>query len=487
MRGTVRDVTERKLAELALAEQKTQLELASKAAKVGSFSVNFSTGVVKLTSGCATIYGLPEGTVALSRDDSRKLVHPEDLPQLELRHGQACLAHDHEFMAQFRIRRAGDREVRWIEARNLIFYGQNGKPAQLIGVSIDFTERKLAEDMLAERNLQLELAGKVGLVGSYAYDTRAEVVQISPGYATMHALPDGTTRITRSEWLAFAHPEDVERLQVFRSSALRDRRGEFKVDYRIVRRDGEVRWVESRGIISYGGEGHAQRLVGVKIDVTDRKRAEERQRALVAELDHRVKNALATVSAVISQTRQGSRSVAEFADALEGRIRSMATTQELLSSAQWQGLSLRSLVQRELAPFATYNNTTVDGPAVLLRAEAGQAMAMVLHELATNAAKYGAYSTKNGRVSVRWDRRLNGRSSSYLVFDWQEIGGPPVVAPEKSSYGTSTIRDLISYEFGGTVNLVFAPEGVRCRLELPADWLSNAGAPVSETVSDAGE
>ena len=100
-------------------------------------------------------------------------------------------------------------------------------------------------------------------------------------------------------------------------------------------------------------------------------------------------------------------------------------------------------------------------------------MAMVLHELATNAAKYGALSTENGRVSIRWDRRPNGQSRSQLVFEWQEIGGPPVEAPGKPSYGTTTIRELIPYESGGTVDLVLASDGVRCRVELPADWLSD--------------
>jgi hypothetical protein len=97
-------------------------------------------------------------------------------------------------------------------------------------------------------------------------------------------------------------------------------------------------------------------------------------------------------------------------------------------------------------------------------------MAMVLHELATNAAKYGALSTKEGRVSIRW-HRWNGRQQTSLVLEWQEVGGPPVVATGKTSYGTSTICDLIPYEFGGTVELVLAPNGVRCHLELPADWL----------------
>jgi two-component sensor histidine kinase len=110
---------------------------------------------------------------------------------------------------------------------------------------------------------------------------------------------------------------------------------------------------------------------------------------------------------------------------------------------------------------------------------------MVLHKLATNAAKYGALSTKEGRVSIRWDRHLNGHPRSHLVLEWQEIGGPPVVVPSAPSYGISTIRDQIPFEFGGTVHLVFPPDGGRCRLELPADCLSNDREPVPETTAHA--
>jgi two-component sensor histidine kinase len=270
-----------------------------------------------------------------------------------------------------------------------------------------------------------------------------------------------------------------------RSQAFEQRRSEFSLEYRNILPNRGVRWIESRSLIVYDSDGHPQRLIGVNIDITERKRAEERQRALVAELDHRVKNALATVSSLVSQTGVGNRSVADFVAALEGRLRSMAATHELLGARWWQGVSLTELVRRELAPYAARNNTELSGPEVVLRAEAGQAMAMVLHELATNAAKYGALSTKKGRVSIRWDRRLNGPPS--LVLEWQEIGGPPIIAPGNRSYGTTAICDLIPYEFGGTVDLVFAREGVRCRLELPADWLSDVTEPISVSTRTASE
>ena len=599
IKGLTRDITERKLAELALAERNAQFELTSKTARVGSYAIDFRTGLVNLSPGCATILGLPESTVEMPRDNGRKLVHSEDLVHFDASLEQAFLKKQHEFTAQFRIIRANDGKVRWIEARSMIFYDQSGQPLRLIAVIIDFTERKMAEQVLAERELQLALAGRAALVGTYAYDTDSEILQVSEGYAAIHGYPEGTTRMSRSQWLAGVdpddvewlerrrsevfrerqteyivefripcagrgvrwiearsfvsydrdghpqrmvgvniditdrkraedalaernaqlalagraarvgsyaydvekglmqisegyaaihglpagttettlcewrsrvHPDDLRRVEVFRDQMFANRQKESNIEYRIVRPDGEMRWVERRSSVSYDGDGRPTRVVGVSIDVTERKRAEDRQRILVAELDHRVKNALATVSSVISHTAVGSRSVADFVATIDGRIRSMATTQDLLRSGRWDGISLTELIRYELAPYATRQNTKISGPEVVLRPEAGQAMAMVLHELATNAAKYGALSTKQGSVSIRWEQRLNGHPLR-LVLEWQEVGGPPVVDPDKASFGMSTIRDIIPYEFGGKVDLTFALEGVRCRVELPADWL----------------
>jgi PAS domain S-box-containing protein len=481
--SVIEDITDRKLAEARLAERSGQLDLAGKIARIGSFIYEHGTKMLHLSPGCAAIYGLPEGTLEISREDWRARVHPDDLPLLDAVTRRAFTNGEREFVLIFRIFRNG--QARWIESRVLISYSRAGKPVRRIGAEIDVTERKQAEQALAERDIHLTLAAKAGLVGTYAYDTDTEIMQISAGYAAIHGFPESTTEIARSECLAGVHLDDIGRVEQFRSEAFRAHRREYNVEYRIIRPSGELRWVETRCFLSFSGGGEPHRVVGVSIDITERKRVEEQQRTLLAELDHRVKNALSTVSAVVSHTRQGSGSVADFVAALEGRIRSMATTHELLSFGRWQGISLTQLIRRELAPYATPNNTEIIGPEIVLRPEAGQAMAMVLHELATNAAKYGALSTKNGRVAIQWDRQLDGRPRSQLVFEWQEIGGPPVVAPGRPSYGTSTIRELIPYEFGGTVDLVLAPEGVRCRLVLPADWLSNDRQTFSETTARA--
>jgi two-component sensor histidine kinase len=223
-------------------------------------------------------------------------------------------------------------------------------------------------------------------------------------------------------------------------------------------------------------------LTGVAVDRRDRRRAaafardmaaakkaEEQQNLLIAELDHRVKNVLARVAVVAQRTREGSRSLDHFLEMLDGRIQSMAGTHALLSRGRWQGVRLADLVCRELEPYMGVCGTTVEGPNVLLSAEGTQALAMVLHELVTNAAKYGALSTPGGQVSVHWRCPPNGGSQRVLAIDWQESGGPPVKAPTRRGYGTSVIRDLIPYELGGTVDMDYAAGGIRCQMTLPLE------------------
>jgi two-component sensor histidine kinase len=216
-------------------------------------------------------------------------------------------------------------------------------------------------------------------------------------------------------------------------------------------------------------------------DISARKRAEEHQRALNAELDHRVKNVLATVCAIIDQTQDASSTYADFVVGLDDRIKSLASTHDLLSRSHWHGVPLAEIARREFAPYAT-GNSEITGPSITLKAEATQAVAMVLHELTTNAAKYGAFSDPNGRVLLNWSWLQNGEQP-HLAIDWKETGGPSVVAPSRSGYGTCVVRELIPFELGGTVDLAFASDGLRCRLEIPCEWVSTRG-PASTTIQE---
>jgi two-component sensor histidine kinase len=192
------------------------------------------------------------------------------------------------------------------------------------------------------------------------------------------------------------------------------------------------------------------------------RRSDQHQRLLIAELDHRVKNVLAQVDGVITSMGQGS-STNDFIRSLRQRIQSMARAHSLLSESRWRGVALDDLVGTEVAPYSTGSNVSISGPNVTLTPAEAQALAKVLHEMATNAAKYGSLSIPGGEVSVSWDQP-NGQAAT-LVLEWRELRGPRVASKIQSGYGTDLIRDLIPHELGGKVDLVFAQEGVNCRIE----------------------
>jgi PAS domain S-box-containing protein len=230
------------------------------------------------------------------------------------------------------------------------------------------------------------------------------------------------------------------------------------------RKDGSIFPMELA--VSEMAVSRRRMFTGVVRDITERRQVERHQELLVAELDHRVKNVLAQVAVVAVSTRHGSRSIDEFLRSLNGRIQSMSAAHTLLSKSGWQNVGLDALVRNQLAPYATGTNITISGTDIMLTAAEIQAVARVLHELVTNAAKHGALSIPSGHVSVGWNRKPNDDGAN-LMLVWQELNGPPVKSEVQSSYGTNLIRNLIPHELGGKVNLVLASEGVSCRIEIP--------------------
>lgn len=463
------DISKLKRAEDALAERNLQLSIAGEAGLVGSFAYDVDTNNLQISAGYAAIHGLPEGTTEIHRSEWKEGVHPEDLGRVEALRNHAFHNQWRDYSVEYRIVRPIG-EIRWIESRYCIAYHNHGRPQRVVGVIIDITQRKQAERVLAERNEQLALAGRVGRIGSFTVDHTTNVVQLSPGCASLYGLPDNTVEMPHDEAWSFVHAEDASPLSDLVAVALSKQRPEFTAQFRIVRPDnGEVRWVETRNLISYGDNGQPLRSIGATIDVTELRAAEEHKSMLIAELDHRVKNTLATVSAVANRTRDDNASLEDFLEAFDGRIRSLADTHTLLSRNSWHGVALADLVRNELAPCMKNDNTVVEGPEVQLSAEAAQTIAMVVHELATNALKYGAFSNSVGRVYVRWQRIANG--SGALRLEWQETDGPSVATSTACGYGTSVIRDLIPYELEGTVDHSLPASGARCTFEIPDRWL----------------
>jgi PAS domain S-box-containing protein len=330
-----------------------------------------------------------------------------------------------------------------------------------------FAERRRNEAALIESEAQLQEALTAGAVTAFAWDVLTGASRRSENAAQILGFDPQQTFVA-TDFLTRVHPDDCAGFKAL-IYGVRPDSPSYAVTFRFIRPDGREVWLEESSRAEFDAAGRYVRLKGLTRDITERKRAEEHQVMLTAELDHRVKNVLARVAVVAMFTRQSSSSMDEFVQALHRRIQSMADVHAMLSQSRWHGAGLNDLVHRQLAPYATNANTTIGGPDITLAATATQALAMVLQELVTNAVKYGALSTRDGRVSVSWDRQQSGETAARLKFEWREINGPPIVAPTQFGYGTSLIRDLIPHELGGTVDLMFVSDGVRCTIEIPLE------------------
>jgi PAS domain S-box-containing protein len=313
----------------------------------------------------------------------------------------------------------------------------------------------------------LQEALAAGAVTAFDWDVRTGLSRRSENAAQILGF-DSQQTFGTTHFLERVHPEDRGHFLAL-VHGVRPDNPSYMGTFRFIRPDGREVWLEETSKAEFDTAGRFVRLKGLTLDITERKQSEVRQDLLIAELDHRVKNVLARVAVVAMQTRESSKSMDGFVKALDGRIQSMATAHSLLSKSRWHGVGLTDLVQHQLAPYATDANTTISGPNIMLSAAATQAVAMVLHEIVTNAAKYGALSTPDGRVSVNWDHPSSGDASASLVIAWREVGGPPVAAQVEPGFGTSLIRDLIPHELGGTVELVFGSDGVHCNIAFPLD------------------
>jgi two-component sensor histidine kinase len=203
--------------------------------------------------------------------------------------------------------------------------------------------------------------------------------------------------------------------------------------------------------------------------IAERNAGEERQKMLIRELDHRVKNGLTLVQTVVERSRESATSIEDFYHALGGRIRSMGQTHSMLSRGKWQGLELGELIRTELAPYQDNSADTLAGPRVVLRPVLAQSLSMVLHELSTNAVKHGALSHPEGKVFVTWRvaQPHPQARAGMLVVEWRERGapGPRNIGP--AGFGTRAIRELLKYEAGAEVLLSFPEAGAECTIRLP--------------------
>ena len=243
------------------------------------------------------------------------------------------------------------------------------------------------------------------------------------------------------------------------------KKSSFELEHRVLRVDGTPGWTFSRAIPILNERSEIVEWFGTATDITERKKQEEHQKLLLNELNHRVKNTLATVQSLAMQTLRGPRTLSEARAALEARLMALSKTHDILTQEQWERAGLREIVSEALAAYtgrAGEQRIWTDGPTIHLEPKAALAVSMALHELATNAAKYGALSSESGRVKVSWERGDMG-----FRLRWEESGGPPVTVPKKQGFGSRLIGQGLPIDLGGKVALDFRPQGVICVIDGP--------------------
>jgi len=373
-----------------------------------------------------------------------------------------------------RIQRYGSR---WEEAHFTISYSpipDASAPTGIGGVlitAVETTNRVLTEEALRKSEERYRSAMHLGRIGSWEIDLVKGIrTWTREGMALFGIdLPDGLGQIggPSDEFYQAMHPEDRHLLGEYH--ALASRQDSFPAEYRILKSGGQVCWLAGYGrVLDRQPDGKAHRVINVATDITERKAAEAHQRFLLQELSHRSKNLLTLVQSIADQSFRKSKDQKDFQSRLSGRLGGLAASNALLARGDWRGSSLRELIEFQLAPFVDLSGSQLEmrGPEVTLAADASQAIGLALHELATNAVKYGALSSPRGQLSISWAVD-QASSAGGLKLDWRERGGPSVTAPKQTGFGHVVIKGMIEQAVRGSVELNFAKEGLHWSLQAP--------------------
>lgn len=321
---------------------------------------------------------------------------------------------------------------------------------------LEATAEKLVQ---SERRRSLALAA--GNMGSWEWDREADQYVWDEGQYRIYGVDPRTIELTSENIRSRIHPDDWTILQIGIERLISQ--GEHhQSEFRVVRPDGETRWCIGTAVTSKASAETGSRISGVTIDITERKKAEERQALLAREVDHRAKNALALVQSIIRLTKASDQQA--YVAAVEGRIRALSKAHNVLAQSRWQGANLQNLVDEEFAPYKTNDPNRIEfgGPETMLQPAAAQTLALALHELTTNAAKYGALSSLAGRLTLVWDIK-----DGYLVLKWSETGGPLATEPKTQGFGSRIMRTSIERQLGGRITFDWQPDGLKCEFAVP--------------------
>jgi PAS domain S-box-containing protein len=369
--------------------------------------------------------------------------------------------------------RGKDGCYRWFLSRAQPIRDADGSIVRWFGTNTDITEKRAAEEALRESEERLRV-----IVGQ----TRAGIAQtdLTGHFELVNERYCEITGFSRDELLGMrmqeiTHPEDLPRnLELFQRMTAEG--VPFVIEKRYLRKDGSEVWVSNTVSLTRDGSGRPQHVVAISLDISERKQAQEQQRLLLREMNHRIKNLFALAGGVVTLSARSAETPNDLAEAVQERLAALARAQELTLASNGEGeksdlaTTLPALVRTIIAPYVTKEDVrvTIQGPDVAVGGKAATSLALLLQEMATNAAKYGALSTESGRVDVSWLVWKNE-----LLLAWREHGGPPLNGPpEKEGFGSTLARLAVTGQLGGKISRDWDTEGLTIKLSVPLDRLA---------------
>jgi PAS domain S-box-containing protein len=474
----VTDMTERKQAEAALRESEQRLRFALNNAHAAAWQWNILTGEQVWSPESYDLHGRDPKLGQPRYEDWLLCVHPDDRAPTVKAAFDAAEKRTPEYRTEYRVLLPSG-EVRWLAAQGKVDYAADGTPVRVSGLNIDITERKQAEEALRASEERFHGIFKYAGTGIGITSLEGGFESCNPAFTAMLGYTEDELRGVNFRNLL--HPDDRELNVAENRRLLAQEIPSFEIVNRYVRKDGKSIWAHKRVSLLRDAAGRPTNIIVLVTDITERKRYEEQIRLLLREVNHRAKNMLALVQAVARQTvaTRPDDFIARFGE----RIQALAAAQDLLVKSEWKGVDLGELVRSQLAHFKDLAGTRIalKGPPLLISASAAQTIGMALHELATNAGKYGALTTGDGRVEVEWSLDRAGAGGETFAISWRESSGPPVAAPSKQGFGSTVICNLAESSLCAKVELNFAATGVTWRLQCPAAEVVDGSAPVPQT------